>query len=291
MSDTKWSENLTIPQESKDAAQEYKVETPQADDRQDALLEEISSETNDAPDNQATMEAFDRQDALLEDYSSPGDSSANGSDWSENLTIPQESKDAAQEYKVEKPQTDDRQDVLLDSFDSEPEAANDQLNDIKSIEPTSETSEAEKAEPISTKEQGDQAPETSANEETEPKKSNSLEAATRGKKIHEEFAEADLKSWVADGWTKMGVNETLGDKRRPDLVLVKEPTETTKGTVLVVDYYTGSKTEIQGVGGGEARSHNQKGWEYKTCPEIAERINSGYEFRYLGVNPDHLPLQ
>ena len=122
-------------------------------------------------------------------------------------------------------------------------------------------------------------------------KSNSLQPAREGIRVHSALAGGDKNPDYQSGdWITLGVNRDLGDGRRPDLVIYKTYDEQTQqsegknGIVVVVDYYTGSKEDIQGPGGPEPLSHYNKGWGYSDCPEIKSFIDQGYEYQYIGSN-------
>lgn len=116
-------------------------------------------------------------------------------------------------------------------------------------------------------------------------------ATREGTEIHSLLATGDKNpDYQSKDWETLGVNRDLGDGRRPDLVIYKTYGEQTQqaegktGVVVVIDYYTGSKEDVQGPGGPESLSHYNKGWGYADCPEIKSLVDQGYEYQYVGSN-------
>jgi hypothetical protein len=104
-----------------------------------------------------------------------------------------------------------------------------------------------------------------------------LAAAHKGTKEHSLYSEALKKAGeMGGGWRVLGINETMGGKRRPDVVYIND----TQKRVLVEDLYTGSKRDLQTASGPESKSHNDKGWSYSNEPKIAAKISEGYRYDY-----------
>jgi hypothetical protein len=111
---------------------------------------------------------------------------------------------------------------------------------------------------------------------------NRLDAARLGQSVHSDYFSALRESKEMGGnWYLWKIDETVGDKKRPDVVY-RNDIDIPK-RVIVEDLYTGSKADVQTSSGPESKRHNDKGWNYSKEPMIQDLIADGYSFEYLNA--------